>query len=346
MNQNDKQEEKISVIIPIYNVENYLERCLDTVINQTYKMLEIILVDDGSKDSSGKICDAYADKDERIVVIHKENGGLSDARNVGIKKASGKYIALIDSDDFIDKKMLEILIKNLKETKADISICAYKLFYNDKVKIIQNSKENIKYTIYNKREALKQLLSADDTKITNHAWNKLYKKELFNKIYYPKGRNFEDIGTTYKLFDKSNLIVYTNYIGYYYYQRDNSITGNINLKSIKDSMYLIKQRYKFLIEEYPDFEDILFRNRANFALLHITGLAKTNNKEECNSFDAIQEYNIFKEYIRENGMKNIIIDNSRTYGFFAVLLFLNRKIFYYIISNLFNLKRGLKQWKK
>ena len=344
MSKNGKQEEKISVIIPIYNVEKYLRRCLDTVINQTYKKLEIILVDDGSNDTSGNICDEYANKDERIKVIHKENGGLSDARNVGIKNSSGKYIALIDSDDFIDKKMLKILIENLKKTNADISICTFKMFYNDKIEIIQNTKNNI--TLYNKKEALQKLLSTNDTKITNHAWNKLYKKELFNEIYYPKGRNFEDIGTTYKLFDKSNLIVHTDYIGYYYYQRDDSITGSMNIKSMKDSLYLIKQRYKFLIEKYPEFKEELFRNRANFFLLHIIGVAKTNNKEEYNSSDTSEEYNIFKEYIRKNGMKNIITDNSKTYAFFASLLYLNKNVFYFIVSNLYNLKRGLKQWKK
>ena len=121
----------ISVIIPIYNVEQYLKECLESVINQTYRNLEIILVDDGSKDKSGKICDEYKNKDERIKVVHKENGGLSDARNAGMKIATGKYIQFIDSDDFIDKDMIETLYNLIIENEADISMCSnyyFKIF--------------------------------------------------------------------------------------------------------------------------------------------------------------------------------------------------------------------------
>ena len=126
-------EKKVSVIIPVYNVEKYLKECIQSVLRQTYKNLEIILVDDGSKDNSGNICDEYAKRDERIKVIHKKNGGLSDARNAGIDICTGEYIAFLDSDDFIEEDMYEFLVKNLEKAKADISICqVYYVYKNAK----------------------------------------------------------------------------------------------------------------------------------------------------------------------------------------------------------------------
>ena len=336
------KEEKISVIVPIYNVEKYLRKCLNSIISQTYKNIEIILVDDGSTDSSGKIIDEFKINDNRILVIHKQNGGLSDARNEGIKKASGKYIAFIDSDDFINEMMLEMLIKNIEKYNADISICSYEnIFDNDVCKKTNNNN----LTCYNAQEALEDLLN-NDKKITNHAWNKLYKKELFDEITYPKGRNFEDIATTYKLLEISKIIVYSDFVGYYYRQHQRSITGNINLKTMKDSVYAIKERYNYLIDKYPKLQKMLLRNRANNSLLYHTGLAKINEKMEYFSAETINEYNFFLNYVRRYSFKDILIDNTKTYKVFAILLRVNRKKFYGIVSNLFKLKRRLKKWKK
>ena len=124
-------DEKISVIVPVYNVEQYLERCVDSIINQTYKNLEIILVNDGSTDNSGQLCDELAKKDDRIRVIHKKNGGLSDARNVGIDEAESELIGFIDSDDYIDEDMYELLINNMKNANADLSMCGHFDVYNN-----------------------------------------------------------------------------------------------------------------------------------------------------------------------------------------------------------------------
>ena len=130
----------VSIIVPVYNVEKYLERCLDSLINQTLKDIEIILVDDGSTDDSGNICDKYAKKDKRIKVIHKENGGLSDARNIGLSIANGRYLQFVDSDDFIHKQMIEILYNTIINNNADISICDFdKVYENTKIKY--NTKE-------------------------------------------------------------------------------------------------------------------------------------------------------------------------------------------------------------
>ena len=126
-----RENDLISVILPIYNVEPYLERAVDSIIKQTYRNIEIILVDDGSPDNCGNICDAYAKQDKRIIVIHKENGGLSDARNVGIKKASGKYITLVDSDDYVDDDYVEFLYSLIKNSGADMSICSHTVLYDN-----------------------------------------------------------------------------------------------------------------------------------------------------------------------------------------------------------------------
>lgn len=194
-------EELISVIVPIYNVEKYLNKCIESIINQSYSNLEIILVDDGSKDSSGIMCDSYILKDKRIKVIHKENGGLSDARNVGLDKAKGEYIVFIDSDDWIDEKMIEILYNIIKKNNSDISICDYFLAYNEE---IQTQKEDIEIINLSNIEALKTIYDKDLGVCMIVAWNKLYKRNLFkDDIRYPYGKIHEDEFTTYKLLYKA-----------------------------------------------------------------------------------------------------------------------------------------------
>ena len=164
----------ISVIVPVYNVEKYLEKCVSSIVNQTYKNLEIMLVDDGSTDSSGKMCDEFAKKDDRIKVIHKPNGGLSDARNSALKIAKGDYIGFVDSDDYIADDMFETLCDLMEDNNSDISIVSFYEIYNNKLIGVRDSKELENMT---KLEAMKELLI--DSKIQSYAWNKLFKRELF-----------------------------------------------------------------------------------------------------------------------------------------------------------------------
>ena len=181
----------ISIIIPVYKVEKYLEKCIESVLKQTYTNLQIILVDDGSPDNCGKICDEYDKKDSRIEVIHKANGGLSDARNVGISKAKGRYIGFVDSDDYIKEDMYEILLNLIKKYDADVSICnLYDVI--DGNECIRNKENGIRE--YSRLDILKEVLL--DKNIQSYAWNKLYEKELFDEIKYPIGKKYEDIGTT------------------------------------------------------------------------------------------------------------------------------------------------------
>ncbi len=230
----------ISIIIPVYKVEEYLEKCIESVLKQTYTNLQIILVDDGSPDNCGKICDEYAKKDPRIEVIHKVNGGLSDARNVGIAKAKGKYIGFVDSDDYIKEDMYEILINLIKEYDADVSICnLYDVI--DGKEYIRNNENGIQE--YSRLEILKEVLL--DKNIQSYAWNKLYKKELFDEIKYPIGKKYEDIGTTFYVFEKCNKIVVTSKPEYYYLKRSDSLVNNVTESTVLDYTDIIIQRYLY-----------------------------------------------------------------------------------------------------
>ena len=243
--------ELISVVVPIYNVEEYLSRCIESIINQSYVNLEIILINDGSTDSSLSICKKYLKKDNRIVLIDKKNGGLSDARNAGIKKSSGKYLFFIDSDDYIHKNCIELAYKLLSENNADISVLSYKNVYGTST-IDDDLISNLSVNVYGKNEALENLLYQKGC--TTSAWGKLYKKELFSDIEYPVGKVHEDLPVTYKLFYLSNKVVISDAKMYYYLIRNTSITGSkynikraISLDFAADETHFIKNNMSNLL---------------------------------------------------------------------------------------------------
>lgn len=239
----ENTKDLISVIVPVYNVEKYLPQCIDSILNQTEKNLEIILVDDGSLDNSGKICDEFSKKDDRIVVIHKKNNGLSSARNAGLEIAKGNYIGFVDSDDWLDKSMYEVLLKLLKENNSDISCCDFFKTANsdDSIPHIDNEIINS----YNNIESLNNFYNGLYTQ-TVVAWNKLYKRELFKDISYPVGKIHEDEGTTYKLYYKANKITYTNRPLYYYRITPNSITTSKFNKKRLDIIDVYDEKVKFI----------------------------------------------------------------------------------------------------
>ena len=239
----ENTKDLISVIVPVYNVEKYLPQCIDSILNQTEKNLEIILVDDGSLDNSGKICDEFSKKDDRIVVIHKKNNGLSSARNAGLEIAKGNYIGFVDSDDWLDKSMYEVLLKLLKENNSDISCCDFfkTANSNDSIPHIDNEIINS----YNNIESLNNFYNGLYTQ-TVVAWNKLYKRELFKDISYPVGKIHEDEGTTYKLYYKANKITYTNRPLYYYRITPNSITTSKFNKKRLDIIDVYDEKVKFI----------------------------------------------------------------------------------------------------
>lgn len=225
----------ISVIVPVYKVEKYLDKCIQSIVDQTYKNIELILVDDGSPDRCGKMCDEWATRDSRITVIHKQNGGLSDARNFGIDIAKGELLAFIDSDDYIEKNYLENLYKLLVDNRADISTCKPSVFFENEINShLYEILRNDDVVVLSSKEALIEMLY--ERNLTNSAWGKLYKKELFKDIRYPKGKLYEDMFTTYKLIMKSNRVACSSAKLYNYLIRKNSILGTINPNKQKDML--------------------------------------------------------------------------------------------------------------
>lgn len=234
---------KISIIVPVYNVEKYLEKCIESILNQSFTDFELILVDDGSTDNSGNICDTYKNKDNRVVVIHKENGGLSYARNKGIDISGGDYIGFVDSDDFINKEMYKILYENIILNQADISICKEKKFYEEDNIELNNTENEVVVDVLNSSEVLRKLDNIRTRFV--YSWNKLYKKELFEKIRYPENMIYEDEWLSPKLIYKSSKIAYIDRCLYYYRQRQGSIVNSKFRVEKFDKVYALEDNVKF-----------------------------------------------------------------------------------------------------
>lgn len=285
----------ISIIIPIYNVEKYLERCMISITNQTYKNLEILLIDDGSTDLSYDICDFWKKKDHRIVVIHKNNGGLSDARNVGINNAHGEYISFIDSDDYVSVDMYQILLDTMERNNADIVICGKKEISDNKC--ISHSKPLKKSEIiYDNANAIGELLSG--YYIDESAYGKLYKKEIFTERF-PVGEINEDIVTIPKVFDNAKRIVLIDKQLYHYCRRENSITTNRNYAKKLIVRQHIKDVSKAILEEHPNLKEEVSIFKGRYSL-----------SELFTFFDEprlIEKYNDYFTYYLTNLKENVAI---------------------------------------
>lgn len=281
----------ISVVIPVYKVEKYLNKCIDSVINQTYTNLEIILVDDGSPDNCGKICDEYAKNDKRISVIHKKNGGLSDARNAGIDIAKGIYITFIDSDDYVESNYIEILYNSITKNNTDMAISSHKVIYENGTILDKATEEN---SISKPKEVLKRILYDDGIDLS--AWAKLYKTELFENIRYPKNRLFEDAATTYKLIDKCNEISIVSKSTYNYIIRNNSITNNSFTIKKMDLIMSTEEMCGYIKNKYPELERAADRRQMYAYLSTLSQLAMSKQK-----FKNEQKY--MMKYIKNNRKK-------------------------------------------
>lgn len=236
----------ISVIVPVYKVEPYLDRCVESIVNQTYRNLEIILVDDGSPDNCPQMCDAWAERDDRIKVIHKENGGLSDARNVGMAIASGELMGFVDSDDWITCDFFSILSKNLLKNDADISACD--VFFSHGESPSDSLSKLWSVSVHTPEEAINDILHGKGFRAV--AWNKLYRREILSDGQYPVGKHHEDEYLTYKLLAKANRLTYINKPMYCYYQRSDSIMRSSSIKRL-DALDAHYERLAFLKENYP-----------------------------------------------------------------------------------------------
>ena len=227
----------ISVIIPVYQVQDYVEKCLRSVMEQTYNNIEIIVVDDGSKDNSYNICKKLSKEDSRINIYRKKNGGLSDARNYGIEKSTGTYIYFLDSDDYILPDTIEKMYKAVKGKKNTISIMNTYVVWKDKTEI----KKNLVYGELKSSDALLLLLQG---KIPNYSCGKLFPRKFWDDIKFPVGEYFEDIKTIYKIFYKSKYIISLDDVGYCYVQRKGSITDEAKETRV-DAINAYKEQLEF-----------------------------------------------------------------------------------------------------
>ena len=237
----------ISIVIPVYNVEKYISKCVNSILNQTYRNLDIILVDDGSTDSSGAICDNFASIDNWIVVIHKNNGGLSDARNCGMDVSKGKLISFIDSDDFVEETYVETLFKLMNEQNADMSVLP--LYPIDENNNHIGRKVTYEKKYFNNKTAFENMFESNGLPWCAQA--KLYKKEMFRGIRYPVGKLMEDKATTYKLFDKCNKIVFLDAPLYKYLVRKGSIMRSSFSKKRMGSFKIQEELNDFIKDNYP-----------------------------------------------------------------------------------------------
>lgn len=256
----------ISIVVPVFNVEKYLKDCINSLLNQTYKNIEIILVDDGSTDASCEICDMYAKKNDRIKVYHKQNGGLSSARNYGLDKINGDFVCFLDSDDMYSKNFIENMFNIHKSSKADIIMCR---FTRNLDKFLSSNNANTNYTEIDTITCLKNIYyQKDDSLFSVNVNTKMYKSNLFNDTRFAVGRINEDLGVSYKIFSNANKVAYSNEIGYYYRVNENSITtAKVSEKNF-DAIYFSEMIYEEVKKHNPELkgaiESMLFRRNVQF----------------------------------------------------------------------------------
>lgn len=244
----------ISIIVPVYNVEDYLRQCIESILNQKYQDFELILVNDGSTDSSGEICNEYSKKDSRIRVRHKENGGQSSARNVGLDLATGKYIGFVDSDDWIHEDMYNKLINHAINLDSDVVACNFFIMKKD-LSFVPYTKfaTNQEFT---RESAMKEIFKNEI--LTFSPCNKIYKKSLFDNIRFIEGIILEDKDISYKLIYKSQRISYIkNELYYYRYNSQSTLRSHFSIKRL-DEYIVQKNMYNFYNDRYPDVSDIVY----------------------------------------------------------------------------------------
>ena len=231
---------KLSIIVPVYNVEQYIHKCVDSILNQNFEDFELLLVDDGSPDNCGKICDEYAQKDERVRVIHKENGGVSSARNLGVDEAKGEYISFVDPDDWVDENIYIDTIRYMEKTNSDI--CCFDVCE------VRTNKSFVRYKYDSNKlfDAYDALIEILIDVIDNSPCNKVYKKSVWEGVRFPVGRRFEDVATIYKTFQNSDKVGYMKKAFYYYLKREGSaIALSFDAQRRYENFLGYKERYEF-----------------------------------------------------------------------------------------------------
>lgn len=277
---------KISIIVPVYNVKDYLERCVKSILNQSEKNIEVILVDDGSTDGSALLCDNLAKLDERVISLHKENGGLSSARNYGLQFSKGEHVCFIDSDDVIAPYFVERLNELMEKNGCDIAVGEFVTF-SDEPPMFELVEEKVE--VVEGKQAINKLFG-DSYVSATIACNKMYKKSLFNDIKYPEGLINEDEATAYKLYYIANKVVFSNLIVYGYYMRPNSITKSRFSEKNFDFLKIAWERCLFFKEKNQERYYHLFLKEYCWALLDFSNKAKKILKDKNKNKLIVKEF--------------------------------------------------------
>ncbi|RST72554.1 glycosyltransferase [Siminovitchia acidinfaciens] len=323
--------QKVSVIVPIYKVEKYIHRCVDSILKQTYTNLEIILVNDGSPDNCGTIIDEYASNDCRIIVVHKENGGLSDARNVGMEYVTGEYTLFVDSDDWLDRNMIQILMSTSLIYKADIVQSAFYYAYEDYL-LFDNrfDKKDDPPIILGNKPLMAELVKNEIVK--NFAWGKLYKTEIIRDIPFKKGVLFEDVFWAHLVMHRVNTYVILNEPLCFYLQRSDSIVSTYTPKNL-DIIKGLLERHHFIEEFYDHLIDESYKGILNTSLIHYNLLLANRNKINGKKYRYEIEIYIKNNYGRLK--KSVINDNFLKKQLFLFSLHPYLNICFLIITRLF-----------
>ena len=267
----------VTIIVPVYNVEQYLDRCVESIVNQTYRNLEIILVDDGSPDNCPAMCDEWAKKDSRIKVIHKENGGQAEARNYGLNIATGDYVAFVDSDDYISLDMYNDLLSVSVKTGSDVVGCSYTDFDNYNPPAFYRAELN-SFIRMSKKEAILDLIKENHFQST--VWNLLVKSEIAKEVLFDVGKIHEDILWPFRVFLKSNSFAYTTSKYYAYYQRQGSTMNSVYSTKRFDALDALESRAEIVKKEYPEYLHIATRAYMGACMYHYQMLCRQAKSDE------------------------------------------------------------------
>lgn len=287
--RNVKYNPLVSIVVPVYEVEAYLRRCVESLLGQSYSNIEIILIDDGSLDRSPEICDHYSVEDSRVRVIHRTNGGLSAARNTGLEIANGEYICFVDSDDYVEHDYVSTLLTASIEANADIVACSFWWFYSQENKV--RSRADTPQRKYTAVDGLSDIFQIDNGNLNVVAWNKLYKRSLFteNRISYPVGKIHEDNFTTYKLIGFSNTIVFVDKPLYNYVQREGSIVSlPFSLKRL-DTLEAYDQAVDWITKNQPSLRDRVELYRINSTFGTLAQLAIWEHRDATEAYVSVRQ---------------------------------------------------------
>lgn len=266
----------LSVIIPVYQVEAYIGECIASVVGQTYQKMEILLIDDGSMDRSGEICDEWRKRDDRILVVHQENKGAGAARNVGLKMAKGEYISFVDGDDYLAESMFEHLI-SLLEGEIDIAECEYQKVL-DKTTVIQGGNSNI--TVFNAKMAMEAHIKHE--MFTQLVWNKVYRASIAVTVLFPEGKKIDDEFWTYKVIARARKLVHVNEVLYAYRQQEKSVMHTLKAMDCMGMIEAKAKRYEDLKEKMPNLQTIMLNDLWFFCIYQMQRCLETSGEDiEC-----------------------------------------------------------------